>query len=131
MKIHAFRLVENDDIKLSIIKYCKDHQIKAACIVSVVGCLKEVCIRVADGVSELRIKNNYEIISLVGTIANYQAHLHIGLSDIDAKTIGGHLKEGSIVNTTAEIVLMEIEEYSFYRELDLATNYHELVIKSI
>ncbi len=56
-------------------------------------------------------------------------HIHISASDVDLKTIGGHLKDNCLIDTTAEIVLAEFDEYVFSREFDENTGYKELTIK--
>jgi predicted DNA-binding protein with PD1-like motif len=65
----------------------------------------------------------------VGTLAVEGCHLHISLSDKNGAVIGGHLKEGCQIFTTAEIVLGEIEDYVFSREQDDATGFKELAIR--
>ena len=40
------------------------------------------------------------------------------ISDIDGNVIGGHLSEGCLINTTAEIVIIEIDNYKLTREFD-------------
>jgi predicted DNA-binding protein with PD1-like motif len=42
--------------------------------------------------------------------------------------IGGHVKEGCVVHTTAELVIGELEEFIFARELDRETGFDELVV---
>ncbi len=44
--------------------------------------------------------------------------------------IGGHLCVGSLVRTTAELVIGLLPEWQFSRKLDLATGYAELQIKA-
>jgi len=53
--------------------------------------------------------------------------MHICISDNEGKTIGGHLDNGCIVYTTAEIVGAS-EEFSFIRTIDAQTGYKELEI---
>ncbi len=129
MKIHALRLKKGNDLKQEIVNYCQNHQIHSGCILTVVGCVSEVCIRKADGITLHKEKKEYEIVSVTGTIAENGVHFHIALSDNELNTIGGHMKEGCIVNTTAEIVLLEIDSYDFVREEDLSTGYLELNVK--
>ncbi len=43
--------------------------------------------------------------------------------------IGGHLCAGSLVRTTAELVLALLPEWQFSRELDSATGFQELQIR--
>ena len=130
MKEHVFRLVANDDLKTSIISYCVNNNIKAAVIVCGVGCVKAVCIRKAKAEEIYRDHDDYEIVALQGTIANDKAHIHIALSDKNMKTIGGHLMVDTIINTTAEIVLFELEEYILDRKYDEQTGYDELVVNN-
>lgn len=128
MKEHVFRLVNGDDLRNSIVDYCVKNKIKAAVISCGVGCLKAVCIRKAKAEEIYRDYNDYEIVALQGTIANDKAHIHIALSDKNMNTIGGHLMVETIVNTTAEIVLFELEEYIIDRKYDEQTGYDELVV---
>lgn len=128
MKIHALRLTYGMDLRKSIEDYQKKHHIQAGCIVTCVGCVYEVGLRVADGVTIIHQEGHYEIVSLTGTLSPQGVHLHLSLSDEKMNTIGGHLTYGTLVNTTAEIVLMEIDEYEFSREFDESTGYDELTI---
>ena len=73
-------------------------------------------------------EGTFEIVSLVGTVETGNSHLHIAISDKDGNVFGGHLKSGSIVGTTAEVVIGELEGVSFKRELDEETDYDELVV---
>ena len=129
MKVHVIRLVEGNDLRDSIEQYCKECKIASGCIVSCVGCVKELKLRMAGGKTFLHQVKDYEIVSLVGTISLDGVHLHFSGSDIDGVTIGGHLTSGTIVNTTAEIVLMELDEFHLTREMDEHTGYKELVIR--
>lgn len=129
MKIHAFRLTKGMDLKKSIEQYVVDHKIKSGVILSAVGCLYQVCLRTADGVTVKQINEDHEIVSATGTLSMDGCHIHVSLSDVNLKTIGGHLKDKCLVNVTAEIVLGEFDEFEFTREFDESTGYKELVIK--
>ena len=74
-------------------------------------------------------EGKFEIVSLVGTFSLDGCHLHISLSDKDGNVIGGHLKEGCAIFTTAEIVISEIENMVFFREMDESTGFKELIVK--
>ena len=130
LKEHALRLIRGMDLRKEIEIYVTKHAIKAGAIVSCAGCVSEINIRTADGVSEYHEQKDYEIVSLQGTVSMNGCHIHIALSDQSLRTIGGHLKYGCIVNTTAEIVLLELESFTFSREMDEATGYPELMISS-
>ena len=76
-----------------------------------------------------RLEAEFEIVSLVGTIAASDCHLHIAGSNIDGQVIGGHLKDGSMVGVTAEIVIGEDETVTYQRVMDSATGFEELDIQ--
>lgn len=128
MKEHVFRLVNGDNLKESIQQYCLDNSISSAAVLTCVGSLRYINIRLANAKNFYTCENNYEIVSLVGTISEGQAHIHISVSDENGHVIGGHLSDGCVVYTTAEIVLGELEEYTLKREMDEVTGYKELVV---
>ncbi len=126
---HAFRLVRGDDLKKEIINYCKNNNIEAGVIVSAVGCIKHLHIRLAEAKDYIDNEECYEIVSITGTVSKDDVHIHISVSDNTGKTIGGHLKDGTIIDTTCEIVIYELKDYIFTREFDEETGYDELKIK--
>lgn len=63
-----------------------------------------------------------------GTVANTGVHLHIAIADQAGKTIGGHLDDGCVIYTTAEIVIGASEEFRFMRTIDEETGYPELEV---
>lgn len=128
MNLHAFRLVPGDDLKQALLAYCDERQITAACIVSCVGSLQHAVIRFANQPDGAAIHKKFEIVGLVGTLGCGACHLHIALADDQGQVIGGHLMDGSIIFTTAEIVLGVLPETRFEREPDAATGYKELRI---
>lgn len=129
MKEHAIRLTKGMDLKEKIEKYAKEQNIEAGCIVSAVGCLTQLTLRTAGAKSVETIEDDFEIVSATGTVSKDGCHIHIAVSDDTLKTYGGHLKEGCIINTTVELVLLELNDYSFNREMDDNTGYKELVIR--
>ena len=50
------------------------------------------------------------------------------MADSSGAVIGGHLCTGSLVRTTAELVIGLLPDWRFNRELDPATGYTELRI---
>lgn len=128
MRTHAFRLHRGDDLRLSIAQYARDHGLQAAVILSCVGCLSKARLRDATGVRLRDISAHAEIVSATGTISQEGLHIHISISLDDLSTLGGHLAEGCIVNTTAEIVLLEMDDVAFTRAFDAQTGYDELVV---
>lgn len=130
MKQHAFRLRYGQDLKMELQAYAKAHKIQAGVVLSGVGCLYEAKIRKADGVSIHEEINHFEIVSLQGTISEHGCHLHIALSDASMATIGGHLLNGCLVNTTVEVVILELNQLRFHRNFDKETGFPELIITS-
>jgi len=54
--------------------------------------------------------------------------LHLGVANSSGKMLGGHLMQGNLIYTTAEIIIGEIPGFDFERRLDERTSYKELVI---
>lgn len=127
MTIHAFRLLPGQDLKANIEQYTRDHRIQAGVVLSGVGSLKRAVLRLADE-SHKTIEQNFEIVSLTGTLSENGCHLHISLGDRQGQVIGGHLKDGCLIYTTAEIVLGELKDLVFTREPDEHTGFDELTI---
>ncbi len=109
-------------------EYAKENNIEAGCVLSGSGCVKHAHIRLAKTISFLDVDSDYEIVSITGTISKDGLHLHISLSDTEGNTVGGHLSDVTIINTTCELVILELSNYSFTREFDEKTGYKELVI---
>lgn len=128
---HCFRLRRGQDLFAEVEYYAKAHHIAAGVILSGVGCLTRWEVRDASGVRVRSGEEPVEIVSLTATDAETGCHLHISLSRGGPVGVGGHLRPGCLVNTTAEIVLLELEDTAFSREPDPATGYDELVIRNL
>lgn len=131
MKIFATRLKPDQDLKTSVISFVEENNIKAGFILTAVGSLKQATIRFANQDNYQIFKEIFEIVSLVGTLSIHGVHLHISLCDKNGKTIGGHLVDGCIIYTTAEIIIGTSEDLIFMRNVDETTGYQELEIKPI
>lgn len=126
---HAIRLKPGEDLRIAIQKYVNDNQIIAGWINSCAGSLTSYNIRFANQPEGNRSSGHFEIVSLTGTLSANGSHLHISISDSTGKTIGGHLLEGCIVFTTAEIIIGESCKMIFKREKDETTSWNELKIE--
>ena len=126
---YAFRLKPGQDLKLEIQKLVTEKQIKAGWIVTCVGSLTDYNIRFANQPGGSSDTGHFEIVSLTGTVSTSGSHIHISLSDSTGKTIGGHLMDGCIVYTTAEMVIQSTNQYEFTREKDGTTPWEELQVK--
>ena len=113
MKTYAFRLHRGDDLRLALTRFARENHLRGAVVLSCVGCLSHWRLRDASGVNMQEKTEPVEIVSATGTLSQDRLHLHLSLSRKDLSTIGGHLAEGCIVNTTAEIVLLELEDVAF------------------
>jgi hypothetical protein len=129
MKSYALRLKPEMDLKKELNLLTKEKNISAGFIVSCVGSLKTAKLRLADEEVIKEYNEKFEIVSLVGTLSQDGLHLHISLSDKEGNVIGGHLKEGCVIYTTAELIIGEEESLRFCRKLDEETNFKELVIE--
>ncbi len=129
MKTHAFRLTKGQDLRAEIEIFAQKNDIKAGIVLTGVGILSKVILRMAGGKKIKTLDGNFEIISFAGTRESENSHLHISVADESGKTTGGHLKIGSTVGVTAEIVIGELEGLAFSRMFDKETGYEELDIK--
>lgn len=131
METFAFRIMPGKDLREEIIKKCRENKIEAGVILTCVGSLKKIKIRLADELNILSKNEKFEIVSLVGTLSQKDTHLHISIADKNGKVIGGHLKTGCIIHTTAEVVFGVIPNIKFARELDKSTGFDELKVQDI
>ncbi|MFL5740883.1 MAG: PPC domain-containing DNA-binding protein [Flavisolibacter sp.] len=125
---HAFRLKPGDDLKNEISVFVKTNKIEAGYIASAVGSLTDYHIRFADQENGNKGSGHFEILSLNGTVSIHGLHLHIMIADHSGQTLGGHLLDGNIIYTTAEIIILEIAHMIFTREKDETTGWAELKI---
>ena len=130
-KSHAFRLKPGQDLKKEIEAYVQKNHIKAGWLVTCAGSLTDYNIRFANQPNGSSGNGHFEIVSLAGTVSVNGSHIHISISDSTGKTIGGHLLEGNMVYTTAEIILQETDELEFTREKDGTTPWEELQVKKL
>jgi predicted DNA-binding protein with PD1-like motif len=126
---HALRLKPGQDLKIELTRFLKENEIRACAVVTCVGSLTWANLRFANEPEGSRLEGPFEIVSLVGCGGKGSWHLHLSVSDREGKMTGGHLMEGSIVRTTAEIVLVELTELEFERLDDPQTGYKELKIR--
>jgi predicted DNA-binding protein with PD1-like motif len=139
-RVHVLRLGPGEDLLTSLWRYARVTDIHAASVVSVVGSLTQTNLRYANQENGTSHQGHFEIVSVVGNIdfqkvdsADYEGsgHVHLSCSDENGATTGGHVLEGNIVYTTAEITLLEISDGVFDRVLDDAPNgsgYYELQV---
>ena len=130
MKVVPLRLQPGDDLRLALEAWMAEQQAQAGCVISAVGSISPAQLRLAGATQATAIHGDLEILSLSGTLSPNGAHLHIAISGSSGAVIGGHLCAGSLVRTTAELVIGLLPEWQFSRKLDPATGYAELQIKA-
>jgi len=63
-----------------------------------------------------------------GTLSPDGIHVHVSLADGNGLVKGGHLMAGMRVFTTMEVVVGELSQLRFNREMDEATGFTELAV---
>ena len=97
-------------------------------ILSLVGNLSKARFQCPGKKEPTIVKNHLEIISVNGTISPEKCHLHICLSDGECNVWAGHLKEGTMIKKSADILIGFIEEFNNKRELITNKNFVEIFI---
>jgi predicted DNA-binding protein with PD1-like motif len=133
MRLIATRLEEGVDLKAEIEAVVRRYQLSSATIISAVGSLNRARMRMAGAEPESQdireFNGRFEIVSLIGNLGSDRSHLHIAIADTEGKVLGGHLKEGSIVHTTVELVIATDESVVFTSKHDQKTGFDELEIR--
>jgi predicted DNA-binding protein with PD1-like motif len=128
---HSFlvlRLNPDEDLKKKIASICEKNKIMAGAVVSVVGSLKNLNIRLANSNAFLKREEKMEVLSLQGSISVSGVHLHISVADSKGNVMGGHLMDENLIFTTLEMVILIFEDLIFDRKIDNHTGYKELII---
>lgn len=128
MQIHTFRLKPGQDLFDEIETFVHEKHIEAGCILSAVGSLTHVTLRLANRDHYNEYDGHFEIVSMTGTVSVHGSHLHIAISDGDGVTTGGHLVSGCKIYTTAEMALAVFEDVVYKREFAVDSGYEELVV---
>ncbi len=128
---HVLRLLPGEDLLETVDNYCKKYKIEAAFIGTCVGSLSQVSFRKGVTRHQLTLKGNYEIVSMEGTVSKGGNHIHASVSDLDFNVRGGHLMYGTVVQTTAELVIIELESYELSRSKDILSGFKSLKIREI
>ena len=131
MRIICKRLQRGDDLLASIRAIAQAEKIDAGVVLSGVGCVSRARVRDASGVNVRELNRHFEIVSLNGTVSQTRCHLHIALSDESLATVGGHLLDGCIINTTCELIIGVLDGVRFDTEQDAQTGYDEIIFREI
>jgi len=128
MKVVPLRLQPGADLRQALESWMGEQSEQAGCVISAVGSLSVAQLRLAGAIEATTIHGELEIVNLSGTLSPDGAQLHIAIAGSSGAVIGGHLCAGSLVRTTAELVIGLLPQWQFRRVLDPATGYAELRI---
>ncbi|WP_332368154.1 PPC domain-containing DNA-binding protein [Spirosoma telluris] len=129
MQTYSFRLRPGQDLKKELDAFVRQERIGAGALLTCVGSLTDVSLRLANQEEPSMWHGHFEIVSLVGTLSTNGSHVHLSVSDSTGQTLGGHLMEGCTVYTTAELVVGVMTDITYAREVDPAFGYRELVVR--
>lgn len=127
-RLAVFRLRPGEDPVLALRAVQRRTGARAMAVVTCVGSLTRAEIRHANRAQGTRYQGHFEITSLTGTVDPAGEHLHLTIADGDGHAFGGHLLPGSLVYTTAEIVVALLDDLAFTRAPCALSGYDELVI---
>lgn len=123
------RLHPGADLRRGLEAALAGHGAGAGFVLGGIGSLDVAWLRLAGAAEPVRLEGDFEVLSLGGTVATNGSHLHAMLSDARGQVVGGHVAEGCIVRTTAEVLLAVLPAWEFSRVPDAATGYLELQIR--
>jgi len=125
---YIVRLKPGQEVKTELARLAQDHALEAASIVSAVGSLTDVSLRLANQPDATHYSGHFEVVSLSGYLAAHEFHVHMSVSDGEGRTIGGHVMDGNRVYTTLVVVIEEHLRLRYRREHDPVSGYDELVV---
>ena len=128
MQTLPVRLVPGDDLRAALETIARDQGMGAAFVMQGIGSLSVANLRYAGLDQPTRLDGDLEILTLGGSLSADGAHLHMAVSNAEGRVVGGHVSAGCIVRTTAEILIVCLEDVRFSRELDPRTGFPELSI---
>jgi len=126
---HPLRLQPGDDLRSALQAALAAQGASAAFVLAGIGSLRPTVLRLAGADAPQRIDADCEILTLSGSLGANGVHLHMSVADDSGRVLGGHVSEGCIVRTTAEVLLMLLPGWDFTREADPDTGWAELVVR--
>lgn len=130
MQVLARRLPPDADLRLSIQQWMQQEAIAAGWIMSGIGSLRQAALRLANQPNPTILTGHFEMLSLSGTVSQQGLHLHGAIANSQGEVLGGHICEGCIIYTTAELVIGVTDQLYFRRTPDPTTGFLELTIES-
>lgn len=129
MQTYTIRLRPGQDLKAELDAFVVAHRIEAGALLTCVGSLTDLSLRLANQDDPTNWQGHFEIVSLVGTLSTNGSHLHLSAADSTGRTLGGHLMAGCRIYTTAELLIGVMPDLVYTREPDPTYGYRELVIR--
>ncbi|APV49193.1 DNA-binding protein [Betaproteobacteria bacterium GR16-43] len=126
LPVEVVRLRPGEDLRSSLAKLVRERGLEAGFILSAIGSLDPAVLRYAGRPEGTVLHGDFEILTLAGTLGAGGVHLHMSISDSEGRVLGGHVAEGCIVRTTAEVVIGRAEGWTFERSPDPVTGFREL-----
>ena len=130
MKLLPIRLSPGADLRAALEAAIHEHGVDSAFVLSGIGSLVDAQLRFANEAAETQISGPLELVSISGTLTSSGSHLHVAVADRHGAVTGGHLGYGSLIRTTAEILLAPLADWVLAREQDGQTGFKELVIRT-
>ena len=130
MTLLPIRLHPGDDLRPALEAAVRASGCNAAFVISGIGSLSLVSLRLAGAVDAQALHGDYEILTLAGSITANGAHLHLSIADASGQVLGGHAGIGCRVRTTAEVLLALLPDWDLSRAFDPATGYAELMLRA-
>jgi predicted DNA-binding protein with PD1-like motif len=129
LNLIPIRLEPGKDLKTTLEAWIKQEGAESGWVVSGIGSLSGAQLRWAGRADPTVLHGDLEIVTLQGSLCRDGAHLHATVADSQGSVLGGHLCEGSIVRTTAKILIAHLPQWQLQRAADPTTGYRELVIQ--
>ena len=126
MELIPLRLRPGDDLKQALESWVAHGGGGSAWVVSGIGSLTVAQLRLAGRTEPSVLDRDLEILTLQGSLCRSGSHIHITVADANGAVLGGHLCEGSVVRTTAEVLIARLPQWQLQRAVDPTTGYREL-----
>ena len=128
MELIPLRLHPGDDLKQALESWLELPAGGSGWVVSGIGSLTVAQLRLAGRTEPSVFDRDLEILTLQGSLCRSGSHIHITVADAYGAVLGGHLCEGSVVRTTAEVLVARLPQWQLQRAVDPTTGYRELEI---
>lgn len=131
--IYAVRLEPDEDVMLSLQRFCEENGVGHGVILSGLGSLQGCSFFDPEELpgkpglygygDPIELPCPIELIAVSGIICTeddgkISLHVHAAFADESGKEYGGHFKEGNHVLTTVELVIGELDQINMRRTVD-------------